>query len=319
MKLKYVLTAFFIVYIIGLSFIPIIHDATLAEARWVGYGTGAYQYQNQRYYVLFNDPYDGSSKPHIHLSPDFAPAARVPLLEFSDWTSYVNEHNLFNEFNATVQATEQMLNVTYVGPINVTYVGPIVVHKLVEMSPSFVNVTLYSEKEFKGHIEIWRWVMTSVNGIYINETVKPDKLIIKSEEEEEPPPKGVEIKPTIKIGFTFEDERLQSVGMGNITLNALPREVWIWPHQKGFNKISIDFKEKSISAIITGMINRTETVTQTATATGTATGSATSSQGWSYVLLRSVLPLVAVSVIVLYLLVDRFGGTLKDRIVGRRR
>ena len=68
LQLKTKLTIFFAIYIIALSFVPLIHDSLLGQSRWLGYGTGAYQYQNQNYFVFFNDPYDGSSEPHIHVT-----------------------------------------------------------------------------------------------------------------------------------------------------------------------------------------------------------------------------------------------------------
>ena len=277
MKLKSVLTAFFAVYIIALSFIPLVHDALLAQARWMGYGTGAYQYQNQNYFVLFNDPYDGSSKPHIHVNPGIAPAARISLLEFSDWTSWVNEHNLFNEFNMTVRASPSILTVTYASP-------EIVVQKFVEVSPDGVKVTLESAKEFKAHLELWRWVMASINGISIKDAPKP-----------------LAITPTTTIEFTFEDERLQSLGHGNIILSAPPAQIMIYPHEKGFNKITIDFVNSRMVFTVSGSME--------------AAGSP--SPTWDYTLLPYVLPVVAVSVVALYLLVNKYGRTPKDRATGR--
>lgn len=277
MKLKHVLTGFFAVYIIALSFIPLIHDSLLAQERWTGYGTGAYQFQNQHYFVLFNDPYDGSSKPHIHVNPSFAPASRISLLEFSDWTSWVNEHNLFNEFNVTMRTGPRALDVTYTRP-------EIVIHKFVEVSSDSVKVTLTSDREFKAHLEIWRWVMTSVNGISIEEAPKP-----------------LAIAPTSLIEFTFEDDRLQSVGRGSITLSAVPAEVKIWPHEKGFNKITIDFVNSEMSFTVWGSMEPVGTPPLT----------------WSYALLPYVLPVVAIFVVALYLLVDKYGRTIKNRAARR--
>ncbi len=277
MKLKSKLTAFFAVYIIALSFVPLVHDTLLSQARWVGYGTGAYEYQNQHYFVLFNDPYDGSSKPHIHVNPDFAPAARISLLEFSDWTSWVNDHNLFNEFNATVRANPQALDVTYTRP-------EIAIHKFVEVSSDSVKVTLTSDEEFRAHLEIWRWVMTSINGISTKDAPKP-----------------LAIEPTRLIEFMFEEERLQSLGRGTIALSALPVETKIWPHEKGFNKITIDFVNSEMSFTVSGSMEAAGTPSAT----------------WSYALLPYVLPVVAISVVALYLLVDKYGRTLKDRATGR--
>ena len=119
MKVKTGVTVFFAVYIISLSFIPLVHDTLLARNAWLGYGTGAYSFQGEHYYVLFNDPYDGSSKPHIQLNPDFAPNDRIPLVEFSDWTSYIDGFNFFNDFNATTRVStlsSQTLDVNYTRP-----------------------------------------------------------------------------------------------------------------------------------------------------------------------------------------------------------
>ncbi len=279
MKLKSRLLLFFVVYVIALSFIPVLHDTLLAQDRWLGYGTGAFQYQNQNYFVLFNDPYDGSSKPHIHLNPSFAPAARISLLEFSDWTSWVNDRNLFNEFNATVRADQRTLDVRYA-------TEDLVIHKFVEAVPDSIAVIFESNKEFKAHLELWKWVMTSVNGISIKDVSKP-----------------LAIAPTTVIEFEFEEERLQSAGHGRITLSSLPAEMKIWPHEKGFNRISVDFVNSRMVFTVSGSM----------------VVSGASSLVWSYSLLPYVLPAVAICVVALYLLVDRYGRTLKSRVAGHSR
>lgn len=277
MKLKSVLTAFFAVYIVALSFVPLVHDTLLAQNSWVGYGTGAYAFQSQHYFVLFNDPFDGSSKPHIHLNPDFAPAARISLLEFSDWTSWVNEFNLFNEFNVTVRTDSRKLNVTYTRP-------EIVIHKILEVSADSVKVTLKSDKVFKAHLEVWRWVMTSVNGMSIKDVLKP-----------------VAIPSTTLIEFTFEEQRPQSLGHGSIKLSAPTGEIKIWPHEKGFNKISIDVVNTIMTFTVAGSMEAVGTPSPT----------------WSYADLPYALPVVAISVVALYLLVDKYGRTFKNRAAGR--
>jgi hypothetical protein len=273
LKLKVTLTVFFVVYIIALSFIPLIHDTLLGQQRWMGYGTGAYQYQNQHYFILFNDPYDGSSKPHIHVNPDFAPAARISLLEFSDWTSYLDDYNLFNEFNVTVRTNPNTLDVTYTRP-------GIVVHKFVEVSPDTVKVTLTSDKEFKAHLEVWRWVMTSVNGMSTKDTPKP-----------------LVIAPTQVIEFTFEEERPQSIGHGTIILSSPASQVEIWPHENGFNRITFDFVNSEMSFTVSGSMEPVGRPAPT----------------WNYDLLPYVLPVIALSVVAVYLLVERYGRTLKNR------
>ena len=277
MKLKTRLTLFFAIYIIALSFVPLIHDSLLGQSRWLGYGTGAYQYQNQNYFILFNDPYDGSSKPHIHVNPTFAPASRISLIEFSDWTSWVNDHNLFNEFNVTMRADPSILDVAYSRP-------EIVIHKYIEVSPDAVRVIMQSDKEFGAHVELWRWVMTSINGISISDVAKP-----------------LVIAPTTLIEFTFRDDRLQAEGHGRIIMSAMPSQVEIWPHEKGFNKITIDFVNSMMSFTVSGSME--------------AVGAP--SLEWNYALLPYVLPVVSITVVALYLLVDRYGRTIKNRATRR--
>jgi hypothetical protein len=277
LKLRSRLTRFFVIYIIALSFIPLLHDTLIAQGRWLGYGTGAYQYQSQNYFVLFNDPYDGSSKPHIHVNPSFAPASRISLIEFSDWTSWVNGHNLFNEFNVTMRGSIQTLDVTYGRP-------ELVLHKYVEMSSDAVKVILQSEKEFGAHVEMWRWVMTSINGISIKDVAKP-----------------LVIAPTTLLEFTFSDDRLPGVGHGRIVMSAIPSQIEIWPHEKGFNKITVDFVNSMMSFTVSGSME--------------AVGGL--SLNWNYSLLPYVLPVVSVTVVALYLLVGRYGRTIKNRATRR--
>jgi hypothetical protein len=145
LKVRTLVTVFFAVYIISLSFIPLIHETLLAQNAWLGYGTGAYSFQSENYFVLFNDPYDGSSKPNVHVNPYFAPNDRISLIEFSDWTTYVNNFNLFNDFTATIRVNQQTLNVTYTRP-------EITLHKYVMISPNEVSIKFNSTKEFTANL-----------------------------------------------------------------------------------------------------------------------------------------------------------------------
>lgn len=279
MKVKTLVTVFFAVYIISLSFIPLVHDTLLARNAWLGYGTGAYSFQGEHYFVLFNDPYDGSSKPHIHVNPDFAPNDRIDLLEFSDWTSWVDGFNFFNDFNATTRANQQTLDITYSRP-------GILLHKYVTATPNDITVKLISDKEFTAHLELWRWVMTSVNGISIKQA-----------------PKTIQIPTTTQIEFTFQDNRLHSQGTGKIVLSRVPVQIVIWPYEDGFNKITIDFVNSEMSLTVSGSM----------------TPAGPSYPTWNYSDLPYVLPVIAVLVVAVYLLVDKYGKTLKDRASRARR
>jgi len=165
--------------------------------------------------------------------------------------------------------------------LDVTYTLPgTVIHKYVEVSTESVKIILQSEKEFAAHLEIWRWVMTSINGISIKDTSKP-----------------VTSPPTTVVEFTFEDERLQSLGRGSIVMSAMPSQLKIWPHEKGFNRITVDFVNSMMVFTVAGSME--------------AVGAP--SPPWSYALLPYVMPIVAIAVVALYLLVDRYGRALKDR------
>jgi hypothetical protein len=279
LKVKTAVTVFFAVYIISLSFVPLVHDTLLGRNTWLGYGTGAYAFQGEHYFVLFNDPSDGSSKPHIHINPDFAPNDRIDLLEFSDWTSYVNGYNLFNDFNSSLVVDQRNLDITYSRP-------GITIHKNITAAPNEVTVKLISDKEFTAHLELWRWVMTSVNGITVQQAPKPTQIPI-----------------TEQINFTFTDDTLQSQGTGSITLSRFPVQIMIWPFENGFNKITIDFVNSEMTLTVSGSMTQVGRVPPT----------------WNYSDLAYVLPVVAVLVVAVYLLVDRYGKTHGNRASRARR
>ncbi len=275
MRTKNALSLFFMVYVVGLSFIPLIHQVFLGENRWSGYGTGAYAFQSQQYYVLFNDPSDGSSKPNIHINPSFAPNARISLAEFSDWTSWVNGYNLFNDFNATIRTDQRFLDITYTRPGTT-------MHKFIGVSPDGTSVTvkLTSDKEFAAHLEIWKWVMTSINGYSIKQAPKP--FVIGN---------------TTMISYSFPYQPLNAIATVGLSLSRVPSQIEIWPFEDGFNKITVDFVNSEMALTVQGTM-----VT-------------TGGYGfeWSYTDLPYVLPLVAIFVVALFLLVGKYGKHKKHR------
>jgi hypothetical protein len=279
LKVKTAVTVFFAVYIISLSFVPLVHDTLLGRNTWIGYGNGTYAFQGEHYFVLFNDPSDGSSKPHIQINPDFAPNDRIDLLEFSDWTSYVNGYNLFNDFNSTLQVNQRNFNVTYSRP-------GILLHKNITAAPNEITVKFISDKEFTAHLELWKWIMTSVNGITVQQAPKPTQIPI-----------------TEQINFTFRDDTLQSQGTGSITLSRVPVQIMIWPFENGFNKITIDFVNSEMTLTVSGSMTPVGRVPPT----------------WNYSDLVYVLPVVAVLVVAVYLLADKYGKTHGNRASRARR
>jgi len=273
-----VLTVLFIVYVIVLSFIPLVHQMFVAQSSWLGYGTGAYAYQSPSYFVLFNDPYDGSSKPNIHVNPSSAPNDRISILEFSDWTSYVDGFNLFNDFNVTIRASVdgKVLDATYTRP-------GLTLHKLIDLSSDSVEVKMIANKEINAHIELWKWVMTSVNTI--STASKPTV-----------------IPTSTSINFTFDDQSLNAIGEGQIILSRIPTQIEIWPFEDGFNRVTVDFINSEMTFTVSGSITQPGQV------------------NWNYADLPYVLPIIAIIVVTSYLLLaKRYGQEDKNRPSRTRR
>jgi len=269
-----IITISFIAYVIALSFIPLVHQLFVAQSAWLGYGTGAYAYQSPSYFVLFNDPYDGSSKPNIHVNPSFAPNERISIIEFSDWTSYVDGFNLFNDFNVTIRtsADGKTLNATYTRP-------GLILHKFIQLSSDTVQVKMIANKEVTAHVELWKWVMTSVNNVTIATAPKP-----------------MVIPTSTSINFTFNDQSSNAIGVGEISLSRVPTQIEVWPFENGFNRVTVDFINSEMTFTVSGSI--------------TEPGQAS----WSYGDLTYALPVIAILTVTAYLLVERHGQKNKDRI-----
>ena len=99
----------------------------------------------------------------------------------------------------------------------VTYTGfGTVIQKSVNVSPDGVNITLRSDKEFKAHIELWRWVMTSINRVSVKDVSN-----------------ATSIAATKSIGFMFDVPSPQGLGRGSVLMSTAPTEIKIWPYREG--------------------------------------------------------------------------------------
>jgi len=261
--------------VVALSFIPLIHQLFIANSSWSGYGTGAYAFQGPSYFVLFNDPYDGSSKPNIHVNPSFAPNERISLVEFSDWTSYVDGFNMFNDFNVTFRlASNTVLDITYTRP-------GLILHKFVDCtSPNYIAVKFVANKEVNAHFELWKWLLTSVNDVTEENATKPTI-----------------ISTSTIINFTYLDQATSTTGHGEIALSRIPTTIEVWPFENGFNRVTVDFINSEM----------------TFTVLGSANPIGQSGWYWSYDDLPYVLPLVAVVVVSIYLWFERNARQVKNQ------
>ena len=274
MKLK-TATAFFLIYVVALSFIPLYHQILVSQSSWQGYGTGDYAYQGPSYFVLFNNPYDGSSKPNIHINPSFAPSERISLVEFSDWTSYVDGYNMFNDFNVTIRSPlPQILNIYYTRPHLSFY-------KIINAtSPNQITVQFIAPKEVIAHFELWKWIITNVNGYNITNTPKP-----------------AFIPNATTLSYTFLDQTTQATGHAQILLSRVPEQIEVWPFENGFNRITLDVINSEITFTVSGSVNN---VNQ-------------QFPQWSYDDLPYVLPIIAIAVVLIYLEFESRGEKRKTR------
>jgi hypothetical protein len=274
LKLRSV-TAFFLVYVVALSFIPLIHQVFVSQSSWLGYGTGDYAYQGPSYFVLFNNPYDGSSKPNIHVNPSFAPSERISLVEFSDWTSYVDGYNMFNDFNVTIRSpSPQLLDITYTRP------GLVLQKTIDTSSPNQVIVKFVANKEVIAHFELWKWLITNVNGFNITNTPKPSF-----------------IPNSTAITYTFLDQSTQATGHAQILLSRVPEQIEVWPFENGFNRVSVDFINSEMAFTVSGSVDNANQPFPL----------------WSYDDLSYVLPIVAIVVVLIYVGFERRGEKSKTR------
>jgi hypothetical protein len=269
------LTVFFIVYVVALSFIPLIQQVFIAQSSWRGYGTGAYAFQGPSYFVLFNDPYDGSSKPNVHVNPSFAPNERISLVEFSDWTSYVDGYNMFNDFNVTYSLeSPRVLEITYTRP-------GLVLQKIVNCSSlDYVTVKVVANKEVSAHFELWKWLLTSVSGVTVGQAPKPTLLPIST-----------------AIDFTFLDQSTSAAGEGEIALSRTPNQIEVWPFENGFNRVTVDFINSEMAFTVSGSVSSSNNFLPT----------------WTYTDLPYVFPLIAISVVSIYLWFESHGQKSKSR------
>ena len=258
---------------------PLIHQSFVAQSKWLGYGLGAYAFQSPNYFVLFNDPYDGSSKPNIHLNPTFAPNERISLFEFSDWTSYVDGYNLFNDFNASISSTSnpKTLSITYTG-------HGLTIYKTVDIpTGDYVVVRIVANKEVNAHIELWKWVLTSVNGVTATTAPKPTLLPISQD-----------------ITVTFQDQSSGVKGTGSVKMSRVPSQIEVWPFQNGFNRVTIDYINSEMEFTVSGLVGEGQQPFPI----------------WNYTDIPYVLPIIAVAAVSIYLLVEQHGQ--KDKARSRR-
>jgi hypothetical protein len=135
-------------------------------------------------------------------------------------------------------------------------------------------VKIIANKEVTAHIEMWKWLLTSVNGITRENATKPTLLPISA-----------------NIDFTFNDQSLPVQGIGSITLSRVPTQIEVWPFETGFNRVTVDFINSEMTFNVSGAITANQQPVV----------------NWDYTDLPYLLPIVAIVVVAIYLLVEGHG------------
>ena len=107
-------------------------------------------------------------------------------------------------------------------------------------------------------------------------------------------PKPTVIPTSTSINFTFNDQSLNAIGLGEISLSRVPTQIGVWPFESGFNRVTVDFINSEMTFTVSGSITEPGQV------------------GWTYGDLPYVLPIIAITVVAVYLLVERYGQKNKD-------
>ena len=156
----------------------------------------------------------------------------------------------------------------------------LVLHKLIQVSSAndTVTVKLVANREISAHLELWKWVMTSINGVSAAGVTKP--VIINTT-----------TTPTTIINYEFQYQPLNATGDVKILMSRMPTQIELWPFENGFNRVTVDFINSEM----------------TFTVSGTMSSTSAPSFVWDYSALSYVLPVVAIFVVALYLLVARYG------------
>ncbi len=221
------------IYVVFLSLLPLVNDF-MSSGKWVGYGWGAYSFENGVVSIKFSEIMYGVDKPKILVSA-CALGRYVDTIEFSDHESYVDNLNIFYDCNITSIRVSKPNSITYSYICkNVNALDVLVLNKVVEIPlENVVNVTYIASREAVFEISLWRWYYEAVNNVTFKSMGK----------------KAVDYLGKLSnIVFTFCD-RVLGCYNGTIFLSSFAN-VYVYRDEKGLNKFVVKAMSRSINFLV---------------------------------------------------------------------
>ena len=192
---------------------------------WDGYGPhGTLIYRGDRYSLRYNDNTFGNDKPQISLSgwPPFA--SSVPLLEISDQHSYLDEDNLYRDFETRAAISDAGVHVRYSNLKNT-------IDKTVAVIDGRVDVVYRLQHPAQLNLSLWRWYFSEIEDTYWRDVDNPLLLDGRSE-----------------LRFKFEHDG--KTAYGTVSFVPQPTSIAVWKTPEGFNKIIASFNATEVRLVV---------------------------------------------------------------------
>jgi len=209
----------FVVLVVSLSLIPFI-----CLRGWDGYAPEnftSFVYRGENYYIRYSDETIGTDKPHIFFLEGWPIKSLVDMVEFSDYQSYVNGLNLYDDFVSQGRLTDDGLTVSYSD-------GDLQLTKSIKVTEEEVVVTYESDQPIKLRLSLWRYYFSSVNSSDYKGILQP--LTVKTKE---------------TLRFEFKDGNRSF--RGAIKLSDEPLNVNVSGDSYGLNKILVTYVGSCLS------------------------------------------------------------------------
>lgn len=218
------------IYVILLSTLPLVNDV-LSNSGWVGYGWGAYMFDDGVISVRFSEIQYGVDKPKIYVHPKPYYSLRpIDAVEISDHESFVDMLNIYRDAeNMTVKIIDRR-------SIEYTYTYPnLTLRKVVTVLPNNSIVVRYeTSKDVLFRVSIWRWYYARVAGISFNDTRKTTEITLNN---------------VTSIEFEFHDKEY-GAWIGQVSFN-MPINARICMDDVGINKFIVETVSRELWFVIT--------------------------------------------------------------------
>jgi len=200
----------FVALVISLSFTPLI-----CPKGWDGRASGTFVYQDETYYVKYSDETISADKPHIFLLEGWPIKSLVDVVELSDYQSFVNGLNLYEDFESHGRLMDDELTIVYSGS------SPVLT-KSITVTGEGVVVKYEADQPMELRLTLWRWYFSAVEGSDYRGML---------------PPLKVEPKKTLSFEFMDGGQTYR----GAVKLSDEPLNVELCRDSNGLNKIIIDY------------------------------------------------------------------------------